>query len=129
MSKDHKKAYRVFNCFDHLRSYISAAIACVSISAFASLVDIPIGLTSSVIALKNCVIIAGTTKYKSIINKKKKKHNNILLFARIKLNIIAVLISKALINPNISHDKCVLINNLLKEFHDIKEKIKNSNDK
>ena len=40
-----------------------------------------------------------------------------------------VLISKALINPNISHDKYVLINNLLKGFYDIKEKIKNSNDK
>ena len=75
MSKNHKKAYRVFNCFDHLRSYISAAIACISISAFASLVGISIGLMSSVIGLKNCVIIAGTKKYKSIINKKKKKQH------------------------------------------------------
>ena len=40
-----------------------------------------------------------------------------------------VLISKALINSNISHDEFVLINNVLKEFHDMKEEIKNSKDK
>ena len=37
---------------------------------FASLVGIPIGITSSVIGLKICVITAGIKKYKSIIKKK-----------------------------------------------------------
>ena len=44
-----------------------------------------------------------------------------------KLNSIEVLISKTLIDPNISHDEFVLINNVLKEFYDMKEEIKNSN--
>ena len=51
------------------------------------------------------------------------------MFAKSQLNRIEVLISKALINSNISHDEFVLINNVLKEFYDMKEKIKNYNKK
>ena len=40
-----------------------------------------------------------------------------------------VLISTALIDSNISHDEFVLINNVLKEFYDIKEETKNTNNK
>ena len=60
----------------------------------------------------------------SIIQKKKKKHNRIVLLAKSKLNSIKVLISKASIDSNISHDEFILINNVLKEYHDIKEKLK-----
>ena len=41
-------------------------LGCVSISAFASLVGISIGITSSVIGLKICVITAAIKKYNSI---------------------------------------------------------------
>ena len=50
-----------------------------------------------------------------------------ILLAKIKLNTIEVLISNALINSNISHDEFVLSNNILKEYDDMKEEIKNSN--
>ena len=46
-----------------------------------------------------------------------------------KLNRIDILISKALIDSGISHDKFTLINNMLKEFYDTEEEIKNSNNK
>ena len=46
-----------------------------------------------------------------------------------KLNNIDVLISKALIDSNISHDEYVLINNVPKERYDMKEEMKNVNDK
>ena len=95
--------------------------------AFAFLVRIPIGIASFTIGLKICVITAGIKKYKSIIKKKKKKHDKIVLLAKSKLNSIEVLISKALIDSNISHDEFVFINNVLKEFYDMKEEIKNSN--
>ena len=51
------------------------------------------------------------------------------MLAKSQLNRIEVWISKALIDSNVSHDEFVLINNLLKEFCDMKEEIKNSNDK
>ena len=64
-----------------------------------------------------------------MIKKKKKKHDKIILSAKSKLNSIEVLISKTLIDSNISHDEFVLINNVLKEFDDTKEEMKNSNNK
>ena len=50
------------------------------------------------------------------------------MLAKSKSKIIKVLISKALIDSNINHDEFVLIN-VLNEFYDMKEEIKNSNDK
>ena len=43
----------------HLLIVISTITGCVFISAFASLVGIPIGITSSAIGLKICEITAG----------------------------------------------------------------------
>ena len=42
-----------------------------------------------------------------------------------KLNSIEVLISKALIDSNISHDEFALISNVLKEYDDMQEEMKN----
>ena len=70
------------------------------------------------IGLIVCAITAGIKKYKLIIIKKKKnKHNKIVLLAKSKLNCKEVLISKALVNSNISHDEFVLGNNVLKEYN------------
>ena len=68
MSKKHKK---VFNYIEHLLILISTVSGCVSISAFASLVGVCVGIASSPIGLKICVITAGIKKL--II--KKKKHD------------------------------------------------------
>ena len=57
----------------------------------------------------------------------KKKHDQIVLLAKPMLNTIEVLISKALIDSNISLDKSLSVNNLLNEYDDMKEEIKNSN--
>ena len=51
----------------------------MSISAFASLLGIPIGITSSAIKLKTCALAAGIKRYMSIIKEKKKKHDKIVL--------------------------------------------------
>ena len=98
MSKKHKKVYRFLNYIEHLLILIFTVSGCVSISAFASIVGISIGITSSAIELKICVITAGIKNYKSIIKKKKKKHDKILSLAKSKLNRMEVLISKALID-------------------------------
>ena len=51
------------------------------------------------------------------------------MLAKSKWNSIEVLISKALIDSNISNDEFVSINNVLKEYYDMKEKTKNFNGK
>ena len=86
------------NYIEHLLVSISTVTGCVSISAFVFLVGIPIGITSSAIGLKCCVTTAGIKNYKSIIQKKKKKHDKIVLLAKPKPNSTGVLISKALID-------------------------------
>ena len=69
ISKKHKKVCRTLNYIEHFLILASTITGCVSISAFASLVGIPIGITSSAIGLNICAITAGIKKYKSIIKK------------------------------------------------------------
>ena len=76
MSKKHEKVLyyfvRVLNYIEQLLISMSTVTGCVSISAFASLVGIPIVITSSAIILKICAITAGIKKYKLIVKKKKE---------------------------------------------------------
>ena len=53
------------------------------------------------------------------------KHKEIVLLTKSRLNSIEVLISKALIDSNISHDDFLLINNVLKVYDNLKDEIKN----
>ena len=46
----------------------------VLILASASLISIPLGISSSAVGLKICVITAGIKKYKPVIKKKRKKN-------------------------------------------------------
>ena len=48
------------------------------------------------------------------VTKKEKKHDKEVLLAKSKLYSLEVLISKALIDSNISHDQLVLMINVLK---------------
>ena len=96
-----------------------------SISAFASLVCVPVRITSAAVGIKICAINAGIKKYKSIIKKNKKKHDKIVLLGKDKLTTIEVLISKDLIYSYISHGEFVSVNNVLKGYYEKKEEIKN----
>ena len=127
MSKKHKKVCMTLNYIEHFLILASTAIGYTSISAFASLVGIPIGITSSAIGLKICTISAGIKTIKSIIKQKKKKHDKIVLLTKTKLSSIEILISKSLIDSNISYDEFISINNVLKEYDDIKKEIRNLN--
>ena len=59
MSKKHKKVCRVLNYIEQLLIAISTITGCVSTSAFASLVGIPIGIAISAKGLKICAITTG----------------------------------------------------------------------
>ena len=70
---------------------------------------------------KNVEIRFGTSYYVSrnknleaMIKKKKKKHCKVVLLTKTKLNSREGLISKALIDLNISHDESVLVNNCIR---------------
>ena len=75
--------------------------------------------------IKICAIIAGIKRYKSIIKKKRKKQDNVSFSGKNKLNTVKVLISKVTIDSYINHGEVLSVNNLLREYNEMKEEIKN----
>ena len=71
MSEKHKKTCITLNYTEHFLILASTITGCVSVSAVASLIGIPIGVRSSAIGLKICTITAGIKKYERI--KKRKR--------------------------------------------------------
>ena len=125
MSKKHKKVCTDLKYIEHFLILASTITGCISISDFASLIGVPIAITSYAIGLKLCAVTAGIKKCKSIIQKKKRKHDKIVLLAKSKLNSIKILLFKASIDSIISQDEFILINNVLKEYNQKKEEVKN----
>ena len=91
------------------------------------MLGIPIGILSSARGLKIYAIAARIKNHESIIKKKKIKDDQIVLLAKYKLNNIEVLISKGLLDSNISRDEFILINNVLEEYDKMKKETKNLN--
>ena len=54
-----------------------------------------------------------------------KNYDKIVLLGKAKVDAIEVLISESLISSYISHKKCISINNVLREYNEMKEEIKN----
>ena len=84
------------NCIEYFLALVFAVAICISISPFASLIDIYKGIMSSAIGLNIWAIIARINRYKSIIKKKKKNHSKIALLAITNLDCIKDLISMSL---------------------------------
>ena len=95
------------------------------ISGFVSLVGISITIANSAVGLKICAITAGIKECLSVIKKKKKRLDKTVFLGKSRLNNIKILIFKALIDSYISHDELVSVKNVLKEFNEMKEGIKN----
>ena len=72
MSEKYNKTCKYLNYVEHLLILDSTVNGCISVSAFASLVAIPVAITISAEGLKTSVITAGMKEYKSIIKKKRK---------------------------------------------------------
>ena len=72
MSEKYKKKYKHWNNVELLIILVSAVTGRVPISAFASLVCVPVGIMSSAVGIKICEITAEIKKDKSIMKKKKE---------------------------------------------------------
>ena len=106
ISKKHRMISAILNYTERFLILVYMITGCVLISVFASLVSFPIGITSSAIGLKVCAMTAGIKKRKSII-RKKKKHDK----------------TDDLTDSYISRDEFVLVNNVLKNYDEMKEEI------
>ena len=81
MSKKNKEVCRSANYIEHLFIVISTVAGCVSISAFASLVGIPEGITSSTVLLKTWLITTGIEKLRK---RKISIHDKLVLLVEIR---------------------------------------------
>ena len=73
--KKYKETCKYLNYVEHLLILVWTVTCCVSVSAFSSLVCVPVGITRSAVEIKICEITTGVKKYKPIIQKKKNKHD------------------------------------------------------
>ena len=115
MSEKHKGTYKYLHYVEEMLILVSRITRYVSISAFDLLACVSVGITSSALGIKACAIMSRMKTYKSIIKENKKKHDKIVLLGKDKLKTIEVLFSKALIDPNISHDDFFFVNNSLRD--------------
>ena len=58
LSEKYKKTCNYLNYFENFLILVSAVTVCVSISAFALLVRVPVGITSPAVGLNICAIMA-----------------------------------------------------------------------
>ena len=83
-----KKHIKVCTTLTHITYFIvSTTIAstntgCTSISVFASLLGIPIGITSSPMGLRICAIATGIKNCNSITKKNKSRYDKTVLLAK-----------------------------------------------
>ena len=82
MSKKHQKIYTTLDYVEQ-RLILASVVSSICCNfCFASVVGTPVGITSSAVGIKICAITAAIKKYKSIITKKKRKHDKIVLLAK-----------------------------------------------
>ena len=124
-----KKLNKYLVSFDYLDKIfitLSASFGTLSIASYASVVGIPAGITGASLTL---VFTLGTGISKSLLKvtkKRKKKHNKIIVLPKSKLSDIETLLSSALNDSKISHEK---FSNIVIEkniYENIKENIKST---
>ena len=122
-----KKLNKYLVSFDYLDKIfiaLSASFGTLSIASYASVAGIPAGIAGSSLTL---IFTIGTGISKSLLNvtkKRKKKHNEIIVLAKNKLNMIDTLLSSALNDSEISHEEFTNIINEANIYENIKENIK-----
>ena len=119
MSKKLSKYIYFFDYFDkYFLDYFDKSLivllvtsGSVFIASFATVIEVPIGITSASLSLAFSLCTRLVKKILQVTRNKKKKHNKIVMLARSKLNSIESKISEALINNQISHEDFITIIN------------------
>ena len=94
-----------FDYADKVFITLCASFGTLSIASYATIVGIPAGIAGASLTLIFTITTCVVKTLLNITRKKKKKHNKIIALARSKLNIIENLISQALIDFEMTHEK------------------------
>ena len=128
MSKRFSKYIISFDYFDKSLIILSVTNGSISIASFATVIEAFIGITSASFSLAFSISTRIIKKLlKTTMNKKKKKHNQIVMLPRSKLNSIEDKISEALINNEIGPEDFAIIISEERNYRELKESIRMMN--
>ena len=125
MSKKHKKVYKTLNYIEHLLILAFAGTGCwMCFSFYFCFFNWYYCRNYEFCSrIRNlCNNRRNFKNFEPMTKKRKKKHEKIALLPKAKLHSIHILISMALINLYISHYELVSVDNVLKEYDEMKEK-------
>ena len=118
-----------FYYIDKVLIVLSAASSGVCITSCASVVGAPVGIASASFTLIFSLITGIIKKLLSITRNKKKKHDKILMLAKSKLDSIETLVSQALIDTDINHEKFNAIIREKQKYERMKENLRKVSEK
>ena len=104
-SKKLNKYVTIFDYIDKILIVLSATTSGVSIISFTSIVGAPVGIASASLTLIFSLTTGIVKKSMNVTRNKKEKHDKILMMAKSKLSGIETLVSQAMIDTDISHEK------------------------
>ena len=105
------KYVAAFNYADKVLIVLSASFGSLSIASHATVVGIPVGIAGASLTLVLTACMGVVKKLLSVTQKKKKKHNKIMMHASISLSTIETLLSSSLIDFDLSHEEFTKIIN------------------
>ena len=118
-----------FYYIDKVLIVLSAASSGVCITSCASVVGVLVGIASASFTLIFSLITGIIKKLRSITRNKKKKHDKILMLAKSKLDSIETLVSQALIDTDINHEKFNAIIREKQKYERMKENLRKVSEK
>ena len=124
-SKKLSKYFTAFDYIDKIFIVLSAIISGVCIILSASVVEAPVGIASASFTLIFSLTTGIVKNLLNITRKKKKKHDQILMLAKIKLSSIDALISRALIDMDISPEEFIAVLKEKDRYEMRKENLRN----
>ena len=127
-SKKLNEYFTTFDYIDKILIILCATSSEVLIISFASIIGAPVGIASASLTLIFSLTTGIVKKLLNITRNKKKKHDKILMLAKSKLNSIEALISQALIDVDISHEKFVTILKEKDKYEKMKENLRSENE-
>ena len=128
-SKRLSKYITAFDYIDKILIVLSATSSGVCIISSASVAGAPVGIATASLTLIFFVTTGIIKKLLSITRNKKKRHDKILMFVKSKLDSIETLISRALIDMEISYKESNAIIREKQKFERIKENLRNASEK
>ena len=128
-SKKLSKYVTAFDYIDKILIVLSATSSGVSIISFTSIIGAPVGIASASFTLIFSLTTGIIKKLLSITRNKKKKHDKILMLAKSKLDSIETLVSQALIDTDINHEKFNAIIREKQKYERMKENLRKVSEK